>query len=84
MGDARNDWHVAVRAVDEADVYEALRDMSYKVRPRLKAGSDGRRLVPDAASLFQDMSEGSDAAEEVNAAPILNVDATRAEVLKML
>ena len=74
---------MAVRAVDEADVYEALRDMSSKVRPRLKGGNDGRRLVPEAASLIQDMSEGSEATEEVNAAPILRMDATRAEIIKM-
>ena len=54
--------------------------MSYKVRPRLKAGSDGRRLVPEAASLSQDMSEGSDATEAVIAAPTLKVDATRAAI----
>ena len=37
-------WQVAVQAVDGADVYDALRGMSYKVRPGLKAG--GRVVVP--------------------------------------
>ena len=50
------------QAVGEADVYEALRALSYKVRPRLKGGGAWCR----------------------NAAPILTVDATRAEILKMI
>ena len=34
--------------------------------------------------MSQDMSEGNDATEEVNAAPIPTVDATRTEILKMI
>ena len=61
--EAHDDWHAVVRAADEAETYDALRAVAYNVRPRLKDDSDGRRLVPEDASLFQGASEcGAEAA----------------------
>lgn len=57
VSEAVDTWHVAVHASDEDMVYAAIRTIGHSVRPRLKNGSQGRFLMPDATSLMQDASE---------------------------
>lgn len=61
ISEVRTEWHVAVHAADEDEVYKTLRSTMGRDRPRVKA-SDGRFLAPHATSLFQ-VSE-SDLAED--------------------
>jgi len=52
VSEAREAWHVAVRAADEGAVDATLRSVLGRERPRVKA-LDGRILVPQGTSLFQ-------------------------------
>lgn len=53
VSEARDAWHVAVRATDEEEVHAALHSrFARDARPRLK----DRFLVPDDVSLFADVS----------------------------
>eukprot|EP00928_Gymnodinium_smaydae_P065878 TRINITY_DN48967_c0_g1_i1.p1 TRINITY_DN48967_c0_g1~~TRINITY_DN48967_c0_g1_i1.p1 ORF type:complete len:143 (-),score=23.83 TRINITY_DN48967_c0_g1_i1:262-660(-) len=63
LSEARGPWHVAVRVADESKVYSTLRQCLGRHRPRLKK-DDGRFLVPEDISLFDDASSGSQATME--------------------
>lgn len=61
VSEAREEWHVAVRAVDEDELIGTLRSILGRDRLRVKA-SHGRILVPRGTSLFQ-LSDASIAEE---------------------
>lgn len=52
ISEAREAWHVAVRASDEGELDTTLRSIFGRERPRVKV-TDGRILVPQGSSLFQ-------------------------------
>lgn len=58
VAEARQKWHVAVRETDEGRVFDALEQLPYRIRPRLKQG--GRFTVPEDSTLFGDASDDSE------------------------
>jgi len=73
ISDAREAWHVAVRATDESEVDATLRSMLGRDRPRVKA-SDGRILVPHGTSLCHLSTSGADGEPQSSDGPCLASD----------
>jgi len=67
VGDDFGTWNVAVGESEEHRIHQALRELPYNIRPRLKP-KDGRQYVPGHTELFglsgDEASSGVDAVEE--------------------